>query len=161
MQVWKQRPVLNPLNKRWSWESLWALWWSLVMNPKIMCPSCVCLLSRFSCVLLFPTLWTIDHQALHLWNSPGKNTSGLSCLPPENLPNSGIEPLSFMSPALAGMFFASNTTWKVSWPSHPLKTLMNRLFLSNKLYQLGTMLMEKKLMLWFFQINTTNSEEKY
>jgi len=33
--------------------------------------------------------------------------SGLSCLPPEYLPNPGIKPVSLMSPELAGGFFTT------------------------------------------------------
>ena len=31
---------------------------------------------------------------------------------PENLPDPGIEPTSLMSPALAGGFFTTGTTWE-------------------------------------------------
>ena len=41
--------------------------------------------------------------------------SGLLCLPPEDLPNSGIEPMSLMSPALAREFFTTSATWE----AHP------------------------------------------
>ena len=37
--------------------------------------------------------------------------SGLPCPPPGNLPDLGIEPLSLMSPALAGRLFATSATW--------------------------------------------------
>ena len=37
--------------------------------------------------------------------------SGLPCHPSGDLPDSGIEPMSFMSPALAGGFFTTSTTW--------------------------------------------------
>ena len=38
-------------------------------------------------------------------DSPGKNTGvGWPCLPPEDLPDPGIEPASPVSPALAGRF---------------------------------------------------------
>ena len=36
--------------------------------------------------------------------------SGLPCPPPGNLPDPGIEPLSPVSPALAGGFFTTSTT---------------------------------------------------
>ncbi|ELR50986.1 hypothetical protein M91_11145, partial [Bos mutus] len=36
--------------------------------------------------------------------------SGLPFPPPRDLPNPGIEPESFMSPALAGRFFTTSTT---------------------------------------------------
>ena len=38
--------------------------------------------------------------------------SGMSCPPPGDLPNPGIEPTSLMSPALAGGFFTTSATWK-------------------------------------------------
>ena len=37
--------------------------------------------------------------------------SGLPCLPPGDLPDSGIKPVSLTSPALAGGFFTTSTTW--------------------------------------------------
>ena len=55
------------------------------------------------------------------YSPPGSSThgvlqarilSGLSRLPPWHLPNSGIEPVSLMSPAEAGGFFTTSTTWK-------------------------------------------------
>ena len=36
--------------------------------------------------------------------------SGLSCPPPRDLPDPGIEPASLKSPALAGGFFTTNVT---------------------------------------------------
>ena len=41
-----------------------------------MCVSC--LLSHFSCVWLFATLWTVAHQVPRPWDSPSKNT-GVGC----------------------------------------------------------------------------------
>ena len=38
----------------------------------------------------------------------------LSCPPPGDLPDSGIEPISLMSPALAVRFFTTSATWEVS-----------------------------------------------
>ena len=35
---------------------------------------CVCVLSDFSCVRLFVTLWTVAARFLCPWDSPGKNT---------------------------------------------------------------------------------------
>ena len=35
------------------------------------------------------------------------------CPPPGDLPNTGIEPTSLMSPALAGEFFTTGATWEV------------------------------------------------
>ena len=36
---------------------------------------------------------------------------GLPCPPPGDIPGSGIEAMSFMSPALAGRFFTTSTPW--------------------------------------------------
>ena len=36
----------------------------------------------------------------------------MPCLPPGDLPNQGIEPLSLASPALAGRFFTTSATWE-------------------------------------------------
>ena len=38
--------------------------------------------------------------------------SGLLCPPPGDLPDPGIEPISLMSPALAGGLFTTSTTWE-------------------------------------------------
>ena len=55
----------------------------------------VCLLSHFSCVRLFATLWTVPYQALlSMGFSRQEHWSGLPCPPPGNLPDPGIEPLS-------------------------------------------------------------------
>ena len=49
----------------------------------------------FSCVL-FATLWTTAHQApLSMVFSRQEYRSGLPCPPPEDLPDPGIEPISF------------------------------------------------------------------
>ena len=37
---------------------------------------------------------------------------GLSCPPPEDLPDPGIKPTSLMSPSLAGGFFTTSATWE-------------------------------------------------
>ena len=53
----------------------------------------------------------MDHQApLSKGFSKQEYWSGLLCPPPGNLPNPGIEPVSLKSPALASMFFITNTT---------------------------------------------------
>ena len=36
----------------------------------------------------------------------------LPCPPPGYLPNPGIEPVTFMSPATAGGFFITSATWE-------------------------------------------------
>ena len=41
-----------------------------------------------------------------------KYWSGLLCPPPGHLPYPGMQPTSFMSPALADMFFTISNTWE-------------------------------------------------
>ena len=96
---------------------------------KVLCmPSC------FSYVQLFATLRTVALQApLSMGFSRQEYWSGLPC-PPGNLPNPGIEVVSFMSPALAGggssllshpknplpkRFGESGAFWVRSHPPHP------------------------------------------
>ena len=59
---------------------------------------CVCLLSRFSRVQLFATLWTVACQvSLSMGLSRQEYWSGLPSPPPKDLPDPGMEP---SSPAL-------------------------------------------------------------
>ena len=54
-----------------------------------------CMLSRFSRVRLFVTLWTIAKQApLSMGFSRQEYWSELPCPPPGDLPETGIEPTS-------------------------------------------------------------------
>ena len=63
------------------------------------------LLSPFSHVILFVTLWTVAHLApLSMKFSRQEYWSGLSCPPPGDLLDTGIKPVSLMSPALAEGF---------------------------------------------------------
>ena len=67
----------------------------------------------FSHVRLFATPWTVAHQAsLSRRFSRQEYWSGLPCLSPEDLPNPGTELKSVPSPALAGIFFTTSTTWE-------------------------------------------------
>ena len=50
-----------------------------------------CVLSHFSCVRLFVTLWTVARQApLSMGFSRQEYWSGLPCPPPEDLPDPGF-----------------------------------------------------------------------
>ena len=72
-----------------------------------------CMLSRFSRVSLLATLLTASPQApLSMRFSRQEYWSELPCLPPGDLPEPGINPASLMSPALAGEFFTTRTTWE-------------------------------------------------
>ena len=69
-----------------------------------------CVLSLFSHVRFFATLGTVALQApLSMGFSRQEYLSGP---PPGNLPDSGIECTSPVSPALAGEFFTTSTTWE-------------------------------------------------
>ena len=74
-----------------------------------------CMLSCFSHVWLFVTLWTEAHQAPLSMEFPRQGYwSGLPSPPPRDLPDPGIKPMSLMSPALAGGFFTTSATWYIS-----------------------------------------------
>ena len=75
----------------------------------------VCMLSRFSPVQLFGTLWAIARQApLSMGFFRPEYRSELPCPPPGDPPNPGIEPMVLTSPTLAGRFFTASAPWKPS-----------------------------------------------
>ena len=58
-------------------------------------------------------LWTAVLWApLSMGFSRQENWGELPCPPPGYLPDPGIEPMSLMSPALAGEFFTTSATWE-------------------------------------------------
>ena len=82
---------------------------------------CCAVLSCFSRVWLFVTPWTVAHQSPLSMGFPRQEYwSGLPGPPPRDLPDSGIEPESLMSPALADGFFTTSATWEarvcLKWP---------------------------------------------
>jgi len=57
--------------------------------------------------------WTVACQApLTIEFSQQEYWSTLSFPTPGNHPDPGIEPMSLVSPALAGRFFTTSTTWE-------------------------------------------------
>ena len=73
-----------------------------------------CMRNFFSHILLFVALWTIASQApLSIAFSRQEYWGGLLCPPPGDLLDSGLEPMSLTSPALAGGLFTTNATWEV------------------------------------------------
>ena len=68
---------------------------------------CACVLSHFSHVQFFVTLWLLCP-----WDSSGEYWSWLPCTSPGGLPDPAIEPTSLTSPALAGRFFTTSATWE-------------------------------------------------
>ena len=86
------------------------------------------MLSHFSHVWLFETQWTVAHQApLSTGFSRQEHWDELPCPPPGDLSNSGIEPGSLMSPALAGRFFTTEPPEK---PQVLLVTQLNETIIS-------------------------------
>ena len=66
----------------------------------------MCITSMLSQVQLFVTLWIVARQApLSMGFSRQEYWSELPFPSPGNLPNPGIEPMSLVSPALAGGLF--------------------------------------------------------
>ena len=64
-------------------------------------------------VQLFVAPWTIAHQApLSVAYFRQEYWIGLPFPSPGDLPDSGIEPASLTSPALAGGFFTISATWE-------------------------------------------------
>ena len=92
--------------------------------------------SHFSCVRLFVALWTVAHRApLFMGFSRQIYWSESPCPPAGDLANPGIKPLSLKSPALAGRFFTTSTTWEAHSP-----LLVNLSSLSYKLQKAGYLL---------------------
>ena len=70
-------------------------------------------LSGSSRVRLVATPWTVAFQAPLSMRLPRQEYwSRLPLLSPEDLPDPGIEPESLVSPAFAGRFFSTSTTWE-------------------------------------------------
>ena len=70
------------------------------------------MLSHFSQVQLFATLWTVATRLLCPWNSPGKNIGvGYWALLQEIIPTQILNP-RLKSPALAGGLFTTGATWE-------------------------------------------------
>ena len=106
---------------------------STTTSDSVVPSRCVhaCVLSHYSCVRLFGTLWTGVHQApLSMGFSMQEYWSGLPCPPPGALPYSGINPASFTSPALTSVFFTISTIWEFYTPivfshqSHGIQRLL-------------------------------------
>ena len=74
---------------------------------------CACMLSCFSRALLFATLWITARRApLSMGFCSQEYWNGLPWPLPRDLPDWGIEPESFTSPALASGFFTISATWE-------------------------------------------------
>ena len=103
--LWEDTEILLfQRNYFWPWE--WFPTLSLILFH------CAYMLSHFSHVQLFVTLWTVVCQApLFMGFSRQEYWSGLPCPSPGDLPDPGIKPASLTPPALAGRFSITNTIW--------------------------------------------------
>ena len=71
------------------------------------------MLSHFSHVRLFVSLWTVARQApLSMGFSRQEYRGVLPCPPPGYRPHPGFKPMSFTSPALAGGSLTTSTPWE-------------------------------------------------
>ena len=71
------------------------------------------------------TPWTVACQAsLSMKFSRQEYWSELTCPPPGDLPNPGIEPAFLMSSALAGGFFTTSATWEAPISQHSIALLI-------------------------------------
>ena len=75
--------------------------------------TCVFMLSCFSHVQLFLTLWnsSLPYSCVH-GNLLARILEWTAMPSSGDLPDPGIEPQSLMSPALTGGFFTTNATWE-------------------------------------------------
>ena len=84
----------------------------------------VVVLSCFSHVRLFVTLWTVPRQVpLSVGSSRQEYGSGLPCPSPGGLPDPGIEPASFVSCVHTGVLFCVSFLWWEQLRSSHLVTL--------------------------------------
>ena len=72
----------------------------------------MCVLSHFSSVWLFATLWIVACQAQFIRFSRQEYWNGLPYPVPGDLPDPGIKPVSLTSPALSDRFFTTSITWE-------------------------------------------------
>ena len=65
-----------------------------------------------SCLILCDSMDCTHLASLSTGFSMQEHWSGLSCPPPGDLPDPGIEPTSLKSPALASGFFTTSAIWE-------------------------------------------------
>ena len=88
-----------------------------------------CVLSHFSHVQLFVTLWIVASPLCPQEFSRQEYWSRLPCPPPGDLPNPGNKPTPLMSPALAGHFFTTSATWEAQGDLLQVTYYLNRFIL--------------------------------
>ena len=115
-----QRPSL-PFLMEWLWTYyLTSLWHSC---------ACACSVAQLCQTLCDPMDCSPPGSSVH-GISQAQNWSGLPFLPLGDLPNSGIEPTTPVSPALAGWFFTTESpgkplvVWPIKWGYYNGQTLI-------------------------------------
>ena len=87
---------------------------------------------HFIHVCLFATPWTVAHQIpLSMRFFSQEHWNWLPFPSPGVLSNSGIKPVSLMSPALAGGFFTTSASWEAQAPGKIKNILIPENFLSH------------------------------
>ena len=111
-EEWRQRSTFCSLENLWVLHHKHLLGWH----------SCARMLSHFGCVRLFATLWTVACQApLFMGLYSQEHRDGLWRPSAGGVLSAGIKPTSLLSPALAGWFFSTSTTWKPGTHVHYCK----------------------------------------
>ena len=73
-----------------------------------------CVVSHFSCVQLFVTLWAIACQ-VPPWDSSARILEWVAMLASGDLPDPGIDPVSLLSPELADRCFTTSASWEAPY----------------------------------------------
>ena len=81
------------------------------MKPRVFLV-CMCAKSLQLCLTLCDSMDCSHQPPLSTGVSQQEYWSGLPCPPPGDFPKPGIEPMSLMSPELAGGFFTTSATWE-------------------------------------------------
>ena len=108
-------------SKHWFWGNRWTIWLIHLYANNIISYFCyvyfvsraMCYAYLLSCVWLFATPWTVACQVpLSVEFCKQEYCSGLPLSPPGKLPDSGIKPMSLVSPELADGFFTAAPSGK-------------------------------------------------
>ena len=107
--LWQTGSLTQHLNREGSWQSSLSpigLNQGACMHAKSL-QLCMTLCDPMDCAP--PSSFVHGILQANYW-------SVLPCPPPGDLPNLGIKPSSLTSPALAGRFFTTSTTWEAPQP---------------------------------------------
>ena len=101
----------NPRDGGAWWAAIYGVAQSQTQLKRLSSSSSgACVLSHFSRVQLFATLWTVVLQVLCPWNSPGKNTGVGYCYLLQGIFLTLGWNLSLVSPAMASRLFTTSAT---------------------------------------------------